>query len=443
MRGRLPVPVALYLLCIVLPVWFHLGPLYLSTLRVLLLAMTVPLLMGLLSGRYGRMILTDWLFMTHLAWAAVALAVNNPSQVVEQIGSVGPEFLGAYLIARAYIRTLETFLALCRWLIAIVSILLPLAIYEARTEIPIIPHLIDKVPGLESLAAARDGVRLGLYRAQTVFPHPILHGLFCAIAFSLAFVALKGVVSDARRWISSILIAMAGFLGLSSGAWLAILLQIGLIFWATIFNRIAWRWWLLAGLFALAYVAIDILSDRTPIRVFMSYAAFSAHNAYWRGIIFEWGIANVLGSAEKGLQGSPIFGLGMGDWVRPSFMHSGSMDNFWLVMMFRYGIPGFLFLAIGYAIAITRVMRRDFTTDPVLSQIRRAWVFTFLGLTFTLCTVHVWGSVYSFVFFMCGAGIWLITAEPARTDAAVPATPDLRPSGPAYSRFAPRKRAAA
>lgn len=440
MQGRLPVPVALYLLCVVIPVWFHAGPLYLSTLRVLLLVMTVPLLIGLLSGRYGRMILTDWLFMAHLAWAAIALAIHNPDRVVEQIGSIGPEFIGGYLIARAYIRTPETFLALCRWLVVIVVILLPLAIYEARTEIPLIPYLIDRVPGLNSLEAARDGVRLGLYRAQTVFPHPILHGLFCSIAFSLAFVALKGVVSDTRRWIGSILIAVTGFLGLSSGAWLAILLQIGLILWATIFDRITWRWWLLVGLFALAYVVIDVLSNRTPIRVFMSYAAFSAHNAYWRGLIFEWGLANVIGSAEKGIPASPWVGIGLNNWVRPSFMGTGSVDNFWLVIAMRYGLPGFLLLAAGYVLVIAQVMRRDFTADAVLRQIRRAWVFTMLGLTFTLTTVHVWSSVYSFVFFFFAAGIWLIFAEPARADAATEAVPvGARPAGHVYSRFAPRR----
>jgi hypothetical protein len=443
MQGSLPVPVALYLLCMVIPIWFHAGPLYLSTLRVLLLVMILPLLIGLLSGRYGKMILTDWLVMAHIVWATIAMAMNNPDRVVEQMGSIGIEFIGGYLLARAYIRTPETLLALCRWLVAIVLILTPFAVYETQVGTPIVLELIRSLPGIETFAKVRPDPRLGLFRSQTVFAHAIHHGLFCSIVFSLAFVALKGVVSNTRRWVSAILIAATGFLGLSSGAWLAILLQIALIAWATVFDRIQWRWWLLVGLFALAYVVIDIVSDRTPIRVFMSYATFSAHNAYWRGIIFEWGIANVLGSAEKGIIGSPWFGIGLNSWVRPSFMHSGSMDNFWLVMAVRYGLPGFLLLVVGYIIVIAKVMCRDFTADPVLRQIRCAWVFTMLGLTFTLCTVHVWSTIYSFIFFIFAAGIWLITAEPARAGATAPATPDIRPRGPVYSRFAPRSKAAA
>lgn len=458
---RLPWPVAIYLLCVVIPIWFNAGPLLLSTLRVYLLAMILPLVVQLVMGRFGRLLITDVLFVAHFVWATLALAINNPTQVAGQFGSVGVEFMGGYLVGRAYIRTAGSFFALCRWLVVIVFCLAPLAVFEALTGRPPIIEAIWALPGISSVGAVFADKRLGLERVQAVFAHPIHFGLFCSVGLSLSFVALRGVTSTFRRWTNTIVIAFTGFLGLSSGAFLAILLQLGLIAWAAIFAMMRARWWLLLGLFALAYVVIDILSTRSPIQVFMSYATFSAHNAFWRGIIFEWGLANVIGSAEKGITGSPWFGIGLNDWIRPHYMYSGSMDNFWLVMAVRYGVPGFLFLAVGYAWAIFLIMRRNFDTDAVLAQIRRAWVFTFLGLTFTLVTVHVWGSVYSFVFFMFGAGVWLIAAEPAApgdpqddpdgdlgepgSDAAPDAPPGPARRGPRYSRFPaapPRRRAA-
>ena len=81
-RERLPWPVAIYLLCLMIPIWFNAGPLLLSTLRLYLLVMIIPLLVQLVMGRFGRILLTDVLFMAHLAWATLALAINNPSQVV-------------------------------------------------------------------------------------------------------------------------------------------------------------------------------------------------------------------------------------------------------------------------------------------------------------------------------------------------------------------------
>jgi O-antigen ligase len=117
-------------------------------------------------------------------------------------------------------------------------------------------------------------------------------------------------------------------------------------------------------------------------------------------------------------------------------MKSGSMDNFWLVMGVRYGIPGFLLISAGYSWAIFLIMRRDFHGNATLTQFRRAWVFTFLGLSFTLSTVHIWTNIYSFVFFMFGAGMWLIlqAAKDPDDDPAVKApVSDRRPR---YSRFA-------
>ncbi|MDR6267657.1 O-antigen ligase domain-containing protein [Roseobacter sp. N2S] len=419
-KDRLPVPVLLYLLVIVLPIGFRVGPLYMTSLRLFLIAVIMPLIVRLLLGKYGKVLLIDVLFILHIVWATIALVVNSPDRVVENIGAAAIEFLGGYVVGRAYIRTPEAFGALCRTLMLIVLCSLPFILFETLTGRPLIIEIIRKIPGLTSYAVNHSTARLGLERVQLVFAHPIHYGLFCSVIFSLFYVGMWGQVGNARRVLSGMLIVACGFLALSSGVLLAILLQIGLIFWAWTFDGIKMRWWLLVGLFVMAYISIDLLSNRTPIKVFMSYATFSAHTAYWRGIIFDWGLANVIGSAEKGVIGSPLFGIGLNDWVRPHYMYSGSMDNFWLVMAVRYGLPGVAFIALGYVIGLARVMRRNFENDQVLVQFRRAWVFTFLGLSFTLSTVHVWTSIYSFIFFIFGAGIWLITAQPKNDSDIVP-----------------------
>lgn len=434
--GRLPFPVVLYLVAVALPISFNAGPLALTTLRLLLLLVSIPLTIQLLTGKFGKLFITDYCFFLHIAWAAVALARNNPEMVVQQVGSVGMEFVGGYLVGRAYIRDRATFLTLSKWLVFMVCLFIPFALHETMTGRAIILENIRKLPGITSPAIVNIEQRLGLERVQASFAHPIHFGLFCSVAFSLSFVALKGMTSEAWRYLASLSIAATGFLALSSGAITAIAIQFALIIWAAVFAKVEKRWWILVGLFALFYVTVDILSNRSPIKVFMSYATFSAHNAYWRAIIFDWGIDNIFGSVERNIPGSPIFGIGMNDWVRPHFMNSGSMDNFWLVMGVRYGVPGVGILAIGYGYAIYRVMKRNLVGDERLTLIRRAWVFTFLGLTFTLCTVHVWTNIYSFVFFMFGSGMWLILAEPedgnnsATDDAAAP----QGRAGPVYSR---------
>jgi O-antigen ligase len=340
--------------------------------------------------------------LLHFLWIGVSLAVNTPSQAITQLGSSGVEFLGGYLVGRAYIRSAESFLALCRALLVIGLCLLPLAAIEAVTARAPIIEAISTLPYFTSVGTEIPESRMGLFRAKVVFVHPIHFGLFCSVIFSLTFVALRDVMPTGRRWICSGLIALTCFLSLSSGAILALALQLGLIIWAAAFDRVRIRWWLLVGLFMLAYVVVDLLSNRTPIQVFMSRATFSSHNAYIRAAIYDSGIQNVWAN--------PLFGIGLNDWIRPSWLPT-SVDNFWLVIAMRHGVPGFLFLVLGYVAVIFGVMRRDFSTDPVISNIRRAWVFTFLGLSFTLSTVHVWTSIYSFTFFMFGAGVWLMAAS--------------------------------
>lgn len=401
--SRLSPVVTIYLLCIVLPLTVNLGSLSLTALRILLVVITVPLFLRLIIGKSARLNLIDILFILHIGWMAVALWVNNPAQFVEQVGSVGIEFMGGYLIGRTYIRGSSDFVALCQRLSVIVLISFPFAIYETLTSDSLILKLINNLPIIASVPIHDQDPRLGLERVQFTFAHPIHYGLFCAVAFSMAFVGLQGQSRAAWRFLSSALIVFCGFLALSSGALLAIALQFGLIFWAILLNSIRQKWWILLGLSLVAYIVVDVLSNRTPVQVFLSYATFSTHTAYWRLIIFEWGMINIWDN--------PIFGIGLNDWVRPWFMYSGSMDNFWLVMAVRYGIPGFAFITLGYLIGLFKIIFLKLPDGSLLAHLRRAWVFTFCGLTFTLCTVHVWANIYSFVFFMFGAGIWLLTAK--------------------------------
>lgn len=430
-EGLIPLPVLIYLLCVVVPIGFQAGPLAMTTLRLFMLIMIIPLMVRLISGHYGRILITDIMFVLFIGWTFVSLAANNPDKVIQNVGSSGIEFLGGYIVGRAYIRGSADFIALCKWIGILAVATLPFALLETATGRPLIIETLRKLPGLTSVAIVDIERRMGLERVQAVFAHPIHYGLFCSVAFTMSFIALRDVTGTTWRYVSSAIIAFSGFLALSSGALLAIILQIALILWSRAFASIQWRWWLLIGIFVLVYVVIDIFSNRTPIRVFMSYATFSAHNAYWRGIIFEWGM--------KSVWGHPFLGIGLNDWERPHFMYSGSMDNFWLVNAVRYGIPGFLFLATGYVLGIFRVMRRDFSESELLSLLRKAWVFTFLGLTFTLSTVHIWTNIYSFVFFVFGAGMWMITVSASSDDGIkkVSSTADDNntPRSP-YTRFA-------
>lgn len=448
-KGWPALPVTLYFLLILLPVEFDLGPIFMTGIRALLLVLTIPMCLKLFTGELGRVLATDILFLLFAIWNITALAVNSPDQALSFGGSVALEAFGGYMLARTYVRTATDFIATCRMLFWIIGLTLPFAFYESQTGVAPIPKLIDKLPFFYSVSDFFNeaaGRRLGLERAQVIFNHPIHYGLFCSTAISLAFVGFKGIFIVHTRYLVTFLAVIGVIFSVSSGAILPMVLQFGLILWAWMMNSVQRRWGILMGLVTTAYVIVDIISNRSAIAVFLEYATFSPHNAYWRMIIFEWGMKNVWAN--------PFTGIGLNDWVRPWFMHSGSMDNFWLLITVRYGIPGFLLLAAGYALVIWQVARRNFDADPMLWQLRRAWVFTFVGLVLTLSTVDVWATALSYVFFLFGTGAWLLSAEPQMPDDRKgetvgrprPSASFTRQTGqkgrdtptPAFTRFGPR-----
>lgn len=411
-------PVLIYLAAVMLPIGFNLGPLNLNGVRAVLLILIIPLAIRLISGRSGPLLLTDILFLLHILWLLVAMAVNNPEQTVTFFGSQTVEFVGGYLLGRVCIRNREDFIALCRLLVWLVCLTLPFAIIEAATGRALILQTLDALPGIRSERNVNAGIRFGLNRAQGSFDHPILYGLFAALILPFAFVALRIVYTTTTRYVLSFLVGLCVFFSLSGGPLMAFVIQMIMIGWAAAFDKVKVRWMLLLGFAIFCYILVDILSTRPPIRVFLHYATMSPHTAWNRLHIFNYGMDNVWAN--------PILGLGLKDWARPSWMGE-SMDNFWMVQAVRYGIPGFAFIAGGYLIALWRIGRRDFDADPLLWQLRRGWMIAFVGLAFTLTTVHVWTSVYSFVFFVFGAGMWMMTTGP-ETGEAVAAVPKGSPA---------------
>ncbi|MBQ0767003.1 MAG: O-antigen ligase family protein [Sulfitobacter litoralis] len=396
--------VLIYMLLLLLPAGFSIGSVYLTGTRILLACVIVPLAVRLFCGHFGRIQLTDILFLLHFLWVGLSLMINNPEQATENAGSVGVEFLGGYLIGRAYVRDRHSFAALIKILTTLIVLCFPLAVIEAQngTSVPI---QLWQMTGLSTPPDLSIDRRMGLERVQLAFEHPIHWGLFCTIATSLYFVGLARQHSFGLRLMILAVICASCFLSLSSGALLAALVQIGLILWGFLCRRLAQKWIVLSVGVAALYILVDLISNRAPIQVFMSYATFSAQSAYWRSAIFQWGMVNIWSA--------PVTGIGLHDWLKPIWMHTTSIDNFWLFIAMRFGLPAFAFLTVGYGLALWRVGRINFQEDPTLRQMRRGWVLCFVGLSLSLSTVHIWGAIYGFVFFVFGAGLWMLDETPS------------------------------
>lgn len=386
-----------FLASILLPIPIQVGPLLLFPYRILLLVLFFPLLFWLLSGRVGRLTLIDMLMAFSALWAALALLVNHPfAEAIEPLGIYIVEFFGAYMLGRLAVQSGADFLRFARALFAVLMLLLPFAVAEAISGKPV---LMDLIPGATGVSDTGD--RMGLRRTQTIFVHPILYGAFAASVLGVAWFTVRPQTSFGGRIIRAIAVIIATVTSMSTGALIALVCQIIFIGYETIMGAFRKRWTLFAWGSLAGYFLIDALSNRTPFHVLVSYASFNSGSAYNRILIWDHGTKNVADN--------PIFGLGMNDWVRPSWM-SASIDNFWLVVAMRYGLPASIAFMAAVILMVRRIAHAELT-DLTDRMARAGYLVSLGGLILAGGTVHYWQAIAVYFLFFIGAGMWMTNPD--------------------------------
>jgi hypothetical protein len=409
-RSRKPsLLIPIFVFSLALPFFFYLGPTRLSPYRLVLVVTFIPTLMAWLSGSLGRTRLPDILMLLAATWGVVVLvSMHGIDNGLQSAGIFVIETFGAFLFARRYIRDVFAFQRMVRSLVLMVLFLLPFAVYENVAGSPILIELFGKMFPVYNIVI--DEPRLGLRRAQGPFEHFILFGVVCSSAFALSFYAFGAATRLGGR-LASGLVAMAVFSSLSSGALLSVAVQVILIVWDKITANVTRRWAILATVVITAFFVVDLTSNRTPFEVFISYLTFNADTSYMRVQIWHYGTQSVMQH--------PIFGIGLNDWERPSWM-GGSIDNFWLDTAVSRGIPGFLFIAGGF-LSVCFGLGRLRNLSFEVAQCRKGLIITICGLIVALCTVHVWDAPYVLIVFLLGSGMWMFDHHNGVTPASTAA----------------------
>lgn len=201
---------------------------------------------------------------------------------------------------------------------------------------------------------------------------------------------------------------------LSTGALLSMNVQFGLMLWNRVLRGVTRRWTILIWLIAGLYLSVDLLSSRTPFHVFVDYATFNSQSSYNRILIWEFGSAAVMNS--------PLVGHGSDDWERPAYMHA-SMDNFWLVIAYRYGLTGIALLLGAFVLALIRIGRsapEDLPDRALELAMRRGVIFALIATMVAVVSVHLWNNSYIWLMFMLGAVSWMTRPQPVAPAAGAP-----------------------
>lgn len=415
-KKRLPWPVSLFLIGLVIPWIIPLGQLNLSFYRFVLLAMLLPCLVMWVSGRAGRIRAADIGLLLYSGWVALTLVMaHGAASGTQSAGIFFIETMGAYLLARCYIRDAEDFYNVIALSTKLVILLLPFGVYEFLTgNKPLLSVLGAIFPTVEVTMMTP---RLGFWRVQGPFPHSIAFGLFCASTFALTYlISDTGRSAVSRKFLAG-LVAITAFLSLSSAPIAGLVVQGALMAWNSLLRQYDIRWKLLWGLAFAAYLVVEFGSNQTPVQFYISHFTFDQQTGWFRIWIWEYGSASVLNH--------PLYGLGFGDWARPKWMAPDSIDNFWLVTAVRHGIPALVLLVVS-CLAIVLPIAFNKGLDKKLGNYKTAYLICMATYFIVGTTAHFWGATYVWLLFLLGAGVWMMTAESSEKAPLDETDPNMR-----------------
>ncbi len=388
-------------IALVMPFFFFLGGMRLSMYRLYLLAFAVPIFVRWIRGVAGPVHFADIAVILTGLWMMVALFANHGvGAVLEFAGITFVETVVPYMAARVLIRDFSAFRLFVKYYFLAVLILVPFAIFENVTGRPILLDLFRSI--FSVYHNVNHDPRLGLERAQASMPHPILWGVFAAPLFALSWYVLNQKESFTKAGLRPLVACVAVFTSLSSGAYLGIVLQMFLVAWDEILKTIKSRWTIFLILFGVFFFYVEIFSNRTIFQIIAGELSFSSGNALHRIRIWNNAIDDVYAN--------PIFGIGLNEWTRPHWMKP-SIDNFWLVIAMRHGIPTFLLMTLIIAATIWKAARAPLTGAG--ARARTGYLIVLSTLVFCASTVHLWDATYCFFMFLLGAGQWFANGDPA------------------------------
>jgi len=182
--------------------------------------------------------------------------------------------------------------------------------------------------------------------------------------------------------------------------------------WNLIFNRYKARWVFLWFLVLIGYLVIEVGANRSVMELYISYFTFDQQTGWYRLAIWKYGWESVANN--------PLFGIGFSDWARAYWMVSGSVDNFWLVVPLRHGIPALVLIA-GSVAWIALTVGFDQEAAKRFDVYRVAYLICIVTYVLVGFTVHFWAAPYVWFLFLLGSGVWLADAK--SVDSPASATP--------------------
>lgn len=339
--------------------------------RLVVFLLFVPALLTFFgSGR--KRIGSDFFAVALAVWMLLSAGLNGGFK--PYVGAEALEFLGAYLVGRAFFFGPSNVRAFIQALKPIAGGLIALALVDvlsghyATLDAFGIPNILSQ--------------RMGRVRAASVFEGAEHYGSFCVAAASIFFYSERGV-----RRIAYLLITFVGtFLSLSSGPLMGLCLVTALFIYDYVLRRHRWRWKFLITIIVVFLSGIFIFID-DPLPKIIVHFTLDPQTGFFR--LDTWNTALPL------IEQSPIIGHGLAKLADSgdALIYLSSIDCVWLLEALRYGLLGVSLLILTMFSPILSGRKSARSSDDVQMGFSLAIVaMGFIGLT-----VHFWDATWLFL----------------------------------------------
>lgn len=391
---------------------FEVATILFTPLRIFLICVFPFALNRYLSVTRGKPTAFDLLYFAFVLWTTFAIILNRGMGAgLIRAGQFFLEFGVVYLVARGDITDKHRAIFFVKVLFFVVCVLTVFAFIEsALYRGPMINKYLNIAFGYpERFEDIRIGAfRLGLFRARTIFGHSIIMGLFIGAAFTLIVLTARSMPERIGR---SAVVLAGTFFSLSSGPWVAVLIQVLFLTIAYFSKLTKFSFNKILIIACIAGLGLELFTGRGLLGS-VELVTMNPHNFYYRKLIWNNGIDDVMRH--------PWFGFREEMWTRPGWMQE-SIDNFWLLQSMRGGIPSTLYL-LTTMVVMARIMVKgiyDRDLDPDVAALRRGCLYMLVAFFLAGATVHLFDRVQPFFALMMGltgAVIRLVLLDKAADD---------------------------
>ncbi|MEZ5867112.1 MAG: hypothetical protein R3D46_00940 [Defluviimonas denitrificans] len=209
------------------------------------------------------------------------------------------------------------------------------------------------------------------------------------------FLGLRSVISGFWRWTgSAMLMCTCCFLSVSSGPFLALMVQITLAFYAYIARNLEKIWLRLGLVFGIGYLILELSSNRPAIVALTSAVDLQQFDR--KRPLHPFRIWHSAGLEDPDPRDRiPAMGPAVLDDGKPGQLLA------WAGAGFRH--PG-ISVPVPGVVGPCWDRKRSFKKGGPLANARLGWGITMVSLMLTLATVYIWSEAASLMMFMIEAG---------------------------------------